>query len=67
MSSYLMEVQKWYQENKGQLERDLSHFEGQTKEVLASILNHFEHVFTDAERETIDEQYISKLVEQVYA
>ena len=67
MSSYLMEVQKWYQENKGQLERDLSHFEGQTKEMLASILNQFEHMFTDAERETIDEQYISKLVEQVYA
>ncbi|MBP2077140.1 Fe-Mn family superoxide dismutase [Oceanobacillus polygoni] len=67
MNSYLLEVQKWYQENKGQLEYDLQYFEGRTKEAFASILAQFENVFTDKDREPIGEQDISKLVEQVYA
>lgn len=68
MSSYLVEVQTWYEENKEQLRQELEQLEGNKEEAFSDLLAQIENELeTGEERNSMEEDHISQLVEDVYA
>ncbi|WP_413380361.1 superoxide dismutase [Alkalihalobacillus sp. 1P02AB] len=67
MSSYLEEVQKWYEENKEQIMQELQLLEGREKEEFVQLLAQIETALVEErEKQPGDEQYVSELVAKVY-